>query len=381
MSADKSPAKKGQSSYAGLVFGDDEYHAEKKAVELVQQFAAGEGCRAAIEKIDGETGAVEKAPAVVRRCIEALSARGLFAPRKVVWLANADFFGQLPANESKKIAPAVEQLAGIISGLVCEDSAIVVSASAVSKKSPLLDVFKKKGEIFEFSLPAPWNRAKAADVFAAERLAAAGVRASREEVSELVGMTGVDYRRIEQEIQKISVFLHPCNALSAGDWRSVVSTSREAIVWDLSDAVGERDLAKALRLLHSLLFKQDREEPFVIVDLLARHIRYLAVLKDLAGRGFLSVNYQGFAQLRDMPREWREKLDAVFGATSKKHPAKMSSFPLGKQTRQAANFTAAEMDEALRLAGEARWRIMDQAVPEQIVIEKMLLKICRRRGI
>ena len=64
---------------------------------------------------------------------------------------------------------------------------------------------------------------------------------------------------------------------------AAASAGAVASVFELTDAVGERDVARALRVLHRLL--GSGETPLGVSAMLGRHVRALIGARALAARG------------------------------------------------------------------------------------------------
>ena len=63
---------------------------------------------------------------------------------------------------------------------------------------------------------------------------------------------GADTRKIVSEIEKLAVFMGTRKAVQVGDVKAITSASRGALAWDLADAFGKRELARAMQILRQL---------------------------------------------------------------------------------------------------------------------------------
>jgi DNA polymerase-3 subunit delta len=104
------------------------------------------------------------------------------------------------------------------------------------------------------------------------------------------------------------------------DVRTLVASVREANIFDLVDAIGARQTSTAMRLLHARL--DQNAAPLYLLSMITRQFRMLLQIQDLKTRGL-------------NPAAIREQL--------KLHP-----FVVEKTSRQAANFTLAQLEATYR---------------------------------
>ncbi len=134
-------------------------------------------------------------------------------------------------------------------------------------------------------------------------------------VAQLEAFLGNDLRLLDQEIEKLLTYTGG-RAISETDVRLMVSSVREANIFEMVDAVAARDRRRALGLLHELL--DDGQAPLYLLTMIVRQFRILMQLRELAAQG------QG-------PEGIRARLGL--------HP-----FVVEKGLRQVRNFSLAQLD-------------------------------------
>jgi len=97
-----------------------------------------------------------------------------------------------------------------------------------------------------------------------------GKRLSPEAAHQLQAIVGTDLGELAGELEKLAVFVGGRDAISAGDVESTLGPVRAGSVFDIAEAVGEKDLAKALDAYQRALDAGD--EPQGIVPLFVRHL-------------------------------------------------------------------------------------------------------------
>ena len=102
-------------------------------------------------------------------------------------------------------------------------------------------------------------------------------------VAYLLEMVGLDLQRLNQELDKVELFVAGGERLEARDLENLLGRSREHSVFELTDALVEGRADVALRVLNRLL--DDGEEPLKILAMVSWVVRQLITACDLAGRG------------------------------------------------------------------------------------------------
>ena len=138
--------------------------------------------------------------------------------------------------------------------------------------------------------------------------------------SQLAAVVGADLRLLDQEIAKLVTYTDAERAITKADIDTVVPYAQAAIVFDLVDALGQRDGRTGARTLHRLL--DAGEHPLGLLAMIARQFRLLIQVEELKAEGAT-------------PRDVAKKLGI--------HP-----FPAGKLYNQATHFTAAQLEAVYR---------------------------------
>jgi len=137
---------------------------------------------------------------------------------------------------------------------------------------------------------------------------------------QLAAVVGADLRLLDQEIAKLVTYTNAERAITGTDVDNVVPYAQAAIVFDMVDALGQRDGRTAAQTLHRLL--DAGEHPLGLLAMIVRQFRLLIQVKELKADGAT-------------PRDVAKKLGV--------HP-----FPAGKLYNQAIHFSAAQLEAVYR---------------------------------
>lgn len=124
---------------------------------------------------------------------------------------------------------------------------------------------------------------------------ALGVDLSPDAVAALLDACGDDLAALHDGVSKLALYVEPGRPATAEDVQAVVAPSRQHSVFELVDAIGARDTARAFELVQRLA--DQGEPPLKVLGLFGRQIRQLIDLK--SGRH----DSPRLAGLRDFVRE------------------------------------------------------------------------------
>lgn len=156
---------------------------------------------------------------------------------------------------------------------------IVAVASKVDKRIKLYGQLSKKHLLHTLEAPRqlpPWVRAEAQSL---------GVKMEPAAITRLVEAVGNDLSRLALAVEQLGLYaMNPAPAGGAASRRAVTSDdvddliadTRERSVFELTDAIGAADRARALAAVGSLC--DQRESAVGVVVMLARHIRQLSLV-------------------------------------------------------------------------------------------------------
>jgi DNA polymerase-3 subunit delta len=105
------------------------------------------------------------------------------------------------------------------------------------------------------------------------RIRAEGKRAGRGAAGSLFDLVGADLDRLAREVEKVCLYVGDRERVSSEDVAEVTGQLRPRALWELTDAIGGRDLGSALRVLGDL--QRQGEAPLAVIGALANHFRRL----------------------------------------------------------------------------------------------------------
>lgn len=355
-----------------VIFGQDEFPVSEKAQALVDRLVPPEDRSLGLEIVDGRCDTSEQAVNALRQCISALQTVGLLAGNKVVWLRDSNFFDSGALGGASIVKEYVERLTELLRAGLPPGQTLVITASRIDGRSAFCKACKASGEVHEFDIPDKGYKAEElARRHAVEALKKAGLAMSRDTLDAFLDRVGVETRQIMNEVAKLDVFVGTRRKVSPDDVEAVTCVSREAAVWDLSDAIGERNLGKALKTLQQLLFQKESAVGLVMV--LERQLRELMIVREALDKGWLHVDGRGgrSSATWNLPRE----IEEVFDRLGRRDPRKIHPYRMGRIISQGRLFSLSELAAARIDALAAHERIVSTGVPQSLILELLFAKL------
>ncbi len=156
---------------------------------------------------------------------------------------------------------------------------IVVVDEELSASNALLKVAQEHGKVLQYTLP----KGTAVKTWIENRAKSIGVKITPEAASMLADYTGNQLRMLANELDKLATYVGSKGIIDVEDVRKLSPQVQEARVFDLTDALAERNRKKALDLLHNLL--ADGEPPLRLISTITSQVRSLLLVKELVGEG------------------------------------------------------------------------------------------------
>jgi DNA polymerase III subunit delta len=219
---------------------------------------------------------------------------------------------------------------------------------------------EKVGEVTEF------QRLKGRSLlsWARKRMAEKGKTISEEAADYLVEVVGDHLRDMDNALEKVFLSAGEKKTVDLSDVEGLASEVKISTVFDLMDAIGHRNLEKALGILEKAMesrtipFKKDEasskrmDDPVpLLLSMMARQYRNIWRAKEVASRGL-------------GPAEVANELGT-------------SQWNVRKLTEQGKYFSEASLREGILRCHETDLLIKKGRGPKNLLIEKLVIDLCR----
>jgi DNA polymerase-3 subunit delta len=364
------PKTKG-ASRIHVVVGSDESEVKRAAKKLADALApAGDF---GSEIIDGSVDYADQAAQRIHQTIEALLTFPFFGGEKLVWLKNATFLDDSPTGRAEAVVEALDKLADLLRAGLPDKIEFLLSALDVDKRRTFYKTLQKLGNVEVFDGIDPGKSGWEQDAMELCRtLADRRNLAFDGDALELCALfTGGDRRALENEIEKLDLFLGKnARRVTVGDVRTLVPLSRAGVIFELGNALAERNLSRCLALLGQLLFQGETAVGLLLATIIPT-VRSLLIAKDLMTRHKLSRPAQPFTFGRTL-----ERLPAgALAHLPRKKDGSVNFYTLGLAAVHAHRYRLDELRAAFKACLDANVRLVTTSIDPAIVLSQLLVSI------
>ena len=269
----------------------------------------------------------------------------VFSDRKMVIVKNSGLFK--PAKKasettSKKGKSSGDDLTQLLKDLPDHVCLIFLEQEIDKRLKAVLDTVKKHGLLVEFAFQKPEDLVK----WVVKKMRSAGVEIDISTASRLVENCEQGMTEIQNEVEKLVAYLEGNGKATIKDVEKVCTKSIKSKVFDLTDAISEKNSTRALKLLNYMVVLK---EPIPkILFLIARQFRQILQVKLLQAEGKNTGEIA--SKLGLMP------------------------FIAGKLLKQASGFKVEGLKEAMEICLEydiavKTGRLEDRTAAELLIIE------------
>src|SRR5437868_2348490 len=183
-------------------------------------------------------------------------------------------------------------------------------------------------------------------------------------------LTGGDTREIENELEKIDLFLGQERAVNVDLVRELVPLTREGVIFDLSNALAECDVERALDLVRQLL-DQGENAIGILYAAIIPTVRNLLLAKDLMERHRIARPHAPFPFISAINR-----LPADASAhLPRKKDGTVNAFALGIAAQNAHRFSIEQLVAGMRACLAANLQIVTTQLDHELILTELVVKV------
>jgi len=229
-----------------------------------------------------------------------------------------------------------------------ESTCLVLIADKPDFRIGVFKNLQKQGRAVSFDSPKGGNLV----AWIKESGTARGHNISTKAARILIEMVGTDLTSLDHELEKICLYAGPGQEVGEREIKAAARISQTASIFDLGDALGEQDRARALSALKDLIL---RDHHLSILAMIVRHFRLL--LK---------------ARLLLKQRASQAEVQRALG---------LPPFVVRKYINQARGLNMVQLKKGLTRLEEADLALKSTGAPERLILEKLVLDLASLRPI
>ncbi len=266
----------------------------------------------------------------VKAVIDLSETLPFFAERRLIVFDNSGFFKSAGAD----LADYMKDMPDTTCYIFVEEE--------VDKRSKLFKAVKAKGRAVEL----PFQ-----DEGTLKRWVAGKIRSEHKQVTEqtivyFLNKVGTDMENITKELEKLFSYTMERDSITREDVDAICVTQISNHIFDMVNAVAERQQKRALDLYYELLAL--KEPPMRILFLMTRQYRMLFQVKQLANKGYA-----------------KKEIASKTGL----HP-----FAVGKYMEQAKYFKVADLRTVMEDSADIEQRVKTGLLTDNLAVELFIVK-------
>ncbi|TLD72839.1 DNA polymerase III subunit delta [Phragmitibacter flavus] len=376
MAVKKASATSGGAGNIIAVVGTDDLRVKEAALKLSKELSPPDSGDFGNDVIEGIAESAEHCGQIVRSTLDALQTLPFFGGGKLVWLKNVNFLADSVVGRTNAAIEGMEAILDYAEKLPPEIK-FLMSVGAVDKRRAAWKKLSKVADVRVFDRPdttkSGWEDAVIAQV--ERRGRDLGLRFDHAALEMLVHLAGEDTRQLDSEIEKLSLYVGENGRVTEDVVRLLVPLNRAGVVFELGNAIGRRDLRRALELVRTLIYQGQNAIGILLAAVVPR-VRNLLLAADLLERHpkLPRGSYGSFGgALERLPSSETAHLP------KKKDGSGLNVYPLFLALNEASKFTLPELRAALKACLEANLKLVSTSIEPQLVLERLLVGMLTKK--
>jgi len=219
-----------------VVTGDDEFRRGQIARNIGRWIVPESERQVSLVCLDGATAT----PSHIAAELESGYLGFFGSSQRVVFVQACPLLGAKPPGGKEALAPLVRRIeAGIREGTTL----VIEAAGGFDSRTTIAKIAARDGVILRFPLVEGHQGIRA---FVQDRLKRAGLRVGNDALEHMLAICSDDTRQLANEVAKLASYVGPKGTVDMEAVRAIVSPSRSSVVFDLADAIADRQVDKAL---------------------------------------------------------------------------------------------------------------------------------------
>jgi len=325
-----------QKKYASVyvIAGEEPYLVQSSLKMIREAFGSG-------EEGDLSTSTFSARDADPEAVLAALKTVPMLGGRPLVVVRDGEYL----AKEGRKAL--LESLTSYVDAPL-DSATLVISATKLDGRLRLMQQAAKNGAVVECKKLYDDKLPSWVGIEVKRR----GRQISFEAAKFLAEMAGNDLGSLAGSIERLILYVGDRKLIELKDVEEAVTETHQRDVFELTDAVGQRRLGRALSYLHNLI--ENGQPPPLILHMLARHFRILSKAREVESR------------MMD-----RSEIARYLG---------VNPFYVNNYVAQAKNFSKRELRQSFQTLHRCDREIKSSRLPRERVIERAIVSITEKKA-
>jgi DNA polymerase-3 subunit delta len=301
----------------------------------------------------------------------------MFGGDKVVWLRNVNFLGDDVTGRAQRTEVGVEMLRGILEKGLPDGIKFLISADKIDKRRTFWKFLEKSAAVQSYDKidisKDGWQ--DQVGQLVEGRAKELGLEFENEALELFIMLAGEQSKQIMNELEKLDLFLgRERRVVNIEDVRTLVPLSREAIVFEIGQAIQKGNVARAIQLVDEQLAAEESAIGIMRASII-NVVRNLYMAKLILEKFKApSGNYGAFAgALNRLPAADRAWLP------QKKDGTGVNVFPIFLAVPNAKNYDLEGLQHVMVQTQRADQLLVTTGLDHRMVLHRLIAEIAAAR--
>lgn len=360
-----------------VIVGSDDGMVREEALLLYNELTGGNDDGFTHETIDGNADNSEGAYEICSSVSQALMTLPMFGGDKVVWLRNVNFLGDDVTGRAQRTEAGVEMLRGILEKGLPSGIKFLISADKIDKRKSFWKFLEKNAAVRSYDKidisKDGWE--DQVGMLVEGRAKELGLKFENEALELFIMLAGEQSKQITNELEKLDLFLgKERRVVTLDDVRTLVPLSREAVVFEIGQAIQKGHVVRAIQLVDEQLAAEESAigimRASIIVVVRNLYMAKLILEKFKAPTG----NYGAFAgALNRLPAADRAWLP------QKKDGTGVNLYPVYLVVSHAKHFSLEGLQHVMEQTQRADQALVTTGLDHRMVLHRLIAQIAAAR--
>lgn len=360
-----------------VIVGSDDGMVREEALALYNDLTGGNDDGFTHETIDGNADNSEGAYEICSSASQSLMTMPMFGGDKVVWLRNVNFLGDDVTGRSQRTEAGVEMLRGILEKGLPGGIKFLISADKIDKRKSFWKFLEKSAAVQSYDKIDISKDGWQDEVgqLVEGRARELGLEFENDAMELFIMLAGEQSKQIMNELEKLDLFLgKERRVVNLEDVRTLVPLSREALVFEIGQAIQKGNVARAIQLIDEQLAAEESAIGIMRASII-NVVRNLYMAKLILEKFKApSGNYGAFAgALNRLPAADRAWLP------QKKDGSGVNVFPIFLAVPNAKNYDLDGLQHVMVQTQRADQALVTTGLDHRMVLHRLIAEIAAAR--
>lgn len=360
-----------------VIVGSDDGMVREEALALYNELTGGNDDGFTHETIDGNADNSEGAYEICSSTSQSLMTMPMFGGDKVVWLRNVNFLGDDVTGRSQRTEAGVEMLRGILEKGLPNGIKFLISADKIDKRKSFWKFLEKSAAVQSYDKidisKEGWE--DQVGQLVEGRASELGLQFENDAMELFIMLAGEQSKQIMNELEKLDLFLgKERRVVTIVDVRTLVPLSREAVVFEIGQAIQKGNVARAIQLIDEQLAAEESAIGIMRASII-NVVRNLYMAKLILEKFKApSGNYGAFAgALNRLPAADRAWLP------QKKDGSGVNVYPIFLAVDNAKNYDLEGLQHVMVQTQRADQALVTTGLDHRMILHRLIAEIAAAR--